>query len=372
MLMTFRLKTVILVCVMAAFSISAAIAQGTAKISPDKQVFNFGTIAEEKGPASHEFIITNTGDAPLIINRITASCGCTRPTWDKSPIAPGKSTSIKITYNPKGRPGPFYKTITIISNSDKKRFNLAIKGNVTPKPKEPKYEYLYSIGDLKLNKTNVLFSQIIRTETKGEKIHIKNTGKTSAVIQIGKHPNYLTINSRPDTILPGKTGEITLLFDAMAAKHIGRNYCKVPVEVRMAGHKSASGIINVAANIIDDFSKLTSEERKNAPEAKLSGSILDFGEINNGSNSVYGTVELTNQGKQDLHIYSVSSENELIKISGGKKTIKPGKTVIYKIKIKSKNMPEKLDALVNWVCDSPNNPVITLKVKAKKKVKKQV
>lgn len=370
MLMTFRLKTVILVYVMAVCTVSAAIAQGIAKISPDKQVFNFGTIAEEKGPASHEFIITNTGDAPLVINRITASCGCTRPSWDKSPIAPGKSTSIKITYNPQGRPGPFYKTITIISNSDKKRFNLAIKGNVTPKPKEPKYEYLYSIGDLKLHKTNVLFSKIIRTETKGEKIHIKNTGKTSAVVHIGKHPHYLTINSRPDTILPGKTGEITLLFDAMAAKHKGRKYCEIPVEVSMAGRKSASGIINVAANIIDDFSKLTSEERKNAPVAKLSGSILDFGEIKGETKSVYGTVELTNSGKQNLHIYSVSSENDLIKISGGKKTIKPGKTVIYKIKVKSKDMPEKFNASINWVCDSPDNPVITLKVLAKKKVEK--
>lgn len=356
-----------LACLLALCCVSETIAQGTAKISPDKQVFNFGTIAEENGPASHEFIITNTGDAPLVINRITASCGCTRPSWDKSPIAPGKSTSVKITYNPQGRPGPFYKTITIISNSDKKRFNLAIKGNVTPKPKEPKYEYLYSIGDLKLNKTNVLFSKITRTETKGDKIHVKNMGKTSAIVHIGKHPHYLTIDSRPDTILPGKTGEITLLFDAMSAKHKGRNSCEVPLEIRMAGHKSVSGSINVSANIIDDFSKLTSEERKNAPVAKLSGSILDFGKINSSkSGSVYGTVELTNCGKENLHVYSVTSENKFIKISGGKKTIKPGKTVIYKVKIKPKDMPEKLNALVNWVCDSPDNTVITLKVVARK------
>lgn len=44
-----------------------------------EKAYDFGTIAEQGGPVSHEFEFTNTGDAPLMILNATASCGCTRP-----------------------------------------------------------------------------------------------------------------------------------------------------------------------------------------------------------------------------------------------------------------------------------------------------
>ena len=112
-----------LVCTLI-LSANMAWSQGSAKIASEQLVFNFGTIAESDGMASHVFKVKNEGDAPLVITRITASCGCTRPEWSKEPIAPGQTADVKITYNPKGRPGPFYKTISIYSNGKKGSFNL--------------------------------------------------------------------------------------------------------------------------------------------------------------------------------------------------------------------------------------------------------
>lgn len=132
------------------FAISSISAQNNARISADELIYNFGTIGESDGLASHIFTIKNTGNGPLVITRITASCGCTQPEWTKEPIAPGKTGEVKVTYNPKGRPGPFYKTIAIYSNGKKGSFSLGIKGNVTPKEAQPILIYPYSIGDLKL------------------------------------------------------------------------------------------------------------------------------------------------------------------------------------------------------------------------------
>ena len=70
----------------AIISITTAWAQQGAQILSDELTYNFGTIAEADGFASHTFTIKNTGDAPLVITRVTASCGCTRPEWTKSPI----------------------------------------------------------------------------------------------------------------------------------------------------------------------------------------------------------------------------------------------------------------------------------------------
>ncbi len=104
--------------------------QKQAVISAKETIYDFGEINEADGKVSHTFVIDNTGDAPLVLTRVIASCGCTTPEWTKEPIAPGKSGDVKITYNPAGRPGVFAKTISIYSNGKKGSFILTIKGKV--------------------------------------------------------------------------------------------------------------------------------------------------------------------------------------------------------------------------------------------------
>lgn len=107
--------------------------------------FDFGTVAE--GPAAeHEFVFTNKGKEPLLINNVHASCGCTTPSWTKEPIMPGKTGSIKASYNTSGRPGSFTKTITVLSNSGSKV--LTIKGTVE---KAPETSVPYNTSMLKTN-----------------------------------------------------------------------------------------------------------------------------------------------------------------------------------------------------------------------------
>lgn len=106
---------------------------GEPGIKFDETIHDFGVIAEDGGPVSHTFEFTNSGDAPLLILRASASCGCTRPDYPKKPVQSGKKDKIKVTYNPKGRPGEFTKTITVKTNAKgKKKVTLKIKGTVKP------------------------------------------------------------------------------------------------------------------------------------------------------------------------------------------------------------------------------------------------
>ncbi len=92
---------------------------------------NFGTVPE--GPSvSYDFVFTNTTKQPIQLESVRASCGCTTPNWSKDPILPGKTSKITATYNTKGRPGNFYKTITVKSTAGQKV--LKIKGNVEKAP----------------------------------------------------------------------------------------------------------------------------------------------------------------------------------------------------------------------------------------------
>lgn len=108
--------------------------EGKARINFSESVYDFGTIAEEKGSVSHEFQFVNDGTGNLVIIDAKAECGCTRPSFPTSPIAPGKKGKIKVTYNPFGRPGSFTKDVTVRTNGDPKKLRLRIRGTVTPKP----------------------------------------------------------------------------------------------------------------------------------------------------------------------------------------------------------------------------------------------
>lgn len=107
-----------------------AFAQNQAVIAAEKATHDFGTIQEDNGTVTHTFKISNSGDAPLVVTRVIASCGCTTPEWTKEPIAPGKTGEVKITFDPKGRPGPFTKTISVYSNGKTGSFVLTIRGEV--------------------------------------------------------------------------------------------------------------------------------------------------------------------------------------------------------------------------------------------------
>ena len=348
-------------------------AQNGAQISADELTYNFGTIAEADGLASHTFEIKNTGDGPLVITRVTASCGCTQPEWTKEPVAPGKTGNVKVTYNPKGRPGPFYKTISIFSNGKKGSYTLAIKGNVTPKPLTPVLIYPYSIGDLKMQTKTVLYSSIRPDETLGEKISVKNEGKTTLTIHPGKVPHFLTVEVRPTQLAPDEVGEITLLLDAKATKRKGRVTTEIPLTIESIGQKEVSGGVHVAANIIDNFGKLSAAEKAQAPVAQLSGTLLDFGKLPEKGGfipliggKVTGTVEVTNTGKSPLIIHSLTCDDERVDISGGKREVKPGTTATFKISVRPREIKTKLEALVNIVCNDPNGPVRLIKVTAEK------
>lgn len=113
------------------------LAQGKAEIKFDTLAHNFGTFSEEKPVVTHTFTFTNVGDAPLVVHQAVASCGCTVPTYTQEPVLPGKTGTIKVTYNGTGRyPGHFRKSITLRTNATTEMVRLFIEGDMKAKEKK--------------------------------------------------------------------------------------------------------------------------------------------------------------------------------------------------------------------------------------------
>ncbi|RQO31072.1 hypothetical protein DBR32_10225 [Taibaiella sp. KBW10] len=95
----------------------------------DKDTFNFGTI-KDGDVVEHTYKFKNTGANPLIIDDVIATCGCTIPSYTKTPVPPGQNGEIKISFNSKGKAGNVDKAITVISNAEQDRIPLKFKALV--------------------------------------------------------------------------------------------------------------------------------------------------------------------------------------------------------------------------------------------------
>ncbi len=95
----------------------------------DAELINYGKIGlGSDGTRIFEF--TNVGDAPLIIENIKSSCGCTVAKKPEKPIMPGEKGKIEVSYDTK-RLGGFSKVITIFSNAKTEHKTVKIKGYIS-------------------------------------------------------------------------------------------------------------------------------------------------------------------------------------------------------------------------------------------------
>lgn len=99
-----------------------------AKITFEETTIDYGEV-DRGSDGVRTFRFTNTGDAPLVIEDIKSTCGCTIPKKPTGPIMPGASDIIEVKYDT-NRVGPIRRSISVYSNAEEPITTLNIRGNV--------------------------------------------------------------------------------------------------------------------------------------------------------------------------------------------------------------------------------------------------
>lgn len=79
------------------------------------------------------FRFLNTGDHPLVISAVDASCGCTVAEKPEQPILPGEQGVIKARFNSAGRTGANHKSVTVMANTPEAMHEVHFEVQVNPK-----------------------------------------------------------------------------------------------------------------------------------------------------------------------------------------------------------------------------------------------
>ena len=288
--------------------------------------YDFGQVKEEDGPVTTIFEFTNTGNAPLTLNSVKASCGCTATDYTKSPVEPGKSGYVKARYNVNGRPGKFTKTITVSSNATEASLRLTIKGEVIPRPAEPADKYPVKIGELGLSTRTLMYGDIKKGQRKNLTIDIANNSKEAMTVSLYTDDHAITSDTQPTKLEPGQAGNIVVNFNTDATKTWGTAEAEAYIIVNGKKDLDAAHKVDIRANIIEDFSNLTNEQKQNAPIIRVSQQTINLGDIPAGESKTV-RVDISNQGAADpLYIRRIINPSNELKVTPKATTIKSGKS----------------------------------------------
>jgi hypothetical protein len=345
--------------------------------SPEETSHDFGTIGENDGYAEYIFKFKNTGDAPLTVNRVLASCGCTRPEWTNTPVEPGQEGIIIITFNPQGRLGNFNKSATVYTNEDNgfKRHKLTIIGNVVEKPSDPFATYIDTIGGVGIEAKELIYKNFTPANTNRKAMYIKNYNTETVYFSWENVPEYISVNA-PESLKADWPGEISVIIDGTKTTgKRGRTKDSFKWIVKnQEGNVLGSENITATVNYTDDFSQLSPLQNANAPHLEIKNSQLAFENIKTGFLGLGGTASkdfiLTNTGKSDLILHSVSSDDNRVhlpELNG--KTIKAGESLTVKVNVRAKELlGSNIDNDIYVVCNDPKGPIRMIKVTTNKGV----
>ena len=354
------MKRILLLFCVAGFIVPLMSQTVQPKISFNETTHDFGKFKEADGKVTYKFEFVNTGGSDLLIQNVSASCGCTAPQWTREPVPPGGKGYVAATYNPAGRPGAFRKYITVISNSNPGSVRLTITGEVTPKPRTIEDDYRFAMGPLRLKSNHLAFGNVKNTQLSNKTLQIVNNSDSAINVSFERVPGHLKIKAVPQELKPGEKGMIEAYYNAPLRKDWGFVIDRMSIRVNGVSERNYSLV--VSANLEEDFSALSAEALANAPVVKVDDPEFRFGKIKQGERKEHVFV-LSNEGNSDLHIRKVKASCGCTAVQPEKKVIAPGESVNIKTVFNSAGKSGNQNKTITIITNDPKKSKLILWVK---------
>lgn len=336
--------------------------QMSAAIKWLETVHDFGAFKEEDGKVRCTFRFINTGDEAVSVRAARASCGCTAPSFTKTPIEKGDTATVTVTFNPAGRPGRFTKTVTmdIAGAGAGPRQVLTIKGVVIGSSATLRSRYPIEAGTVKLRTSQLPFGSVTKGKAKSAFLEVYNASNEPIVPSWEKLPSYIRVASATnDTIPPGEQS----IFTFMLTPQNTALYGIISDSTYLAVEGQQPLKIDLTAILEEDFSRLTPSQRQNAPVVKISDMSINYGVIQKDAGVVTRNFEISNIGKSDLLLRRVYTIDPGVEISTSTEKIKKNKSAIVSLTVDPSKLPsEFLNARIQVITNDPENPISIVRI----------
>jgi hypothetical protein len=322
----------------------------------------FGKVKEEKGPVETKFEFVNSGKGPLRIKNVLTSCGCTTPDWSKDVINPGERGFVKATFDPHNRPGNFSRTLTVLTNGSPDAVTLTVEGTVISEKSQMLAMFPDAIGNLRVTAKQVVIPAIAEDKTDTIWLGVYNTSRKNIIIRTVVTPFHMRTEAKNVLLLPDQGDNIMMTYNAAMIKDLGQHISKITLVTD--DDSVVNKEVTIKANIVQNFGKLTAEQKANPPVASVEKWEANVGELYVGESASF-TFQVANKGKSDLVIRKIYSACDCISAKAETTVIKKGKKGNVTVQLNTKGLHGNIDKTVNLIVNDPMLSIVTLHMKAK-------
>jgi hypothetical protein len=196
-----------------------ALAQGAKPRAVFKETtHDFGQV-KQGDVVSHEFVFKNEGNAPLVIEKVETTCGCTAALASEKTIGPGKEGRIKATFDTRGYSGRLARYVYLVSNdSESVRRELSLVAEIQVPPS----------ARIDVDRYNVDMGLVLEGETPSAKIVIKSAGERELKVELTHESVQFfsggKVLTSPLYLPVGESREVEMRFPAQAKTGVARDY----------------------------------------------------------------------------------------------------------------------------------------------------
>lgn len=345
------------------FTAYAAIVSAQARFTSNTENYDFGQI-EWKQPVTAQYIITNTGDKPLVLTHVEPDCACTMANWTQTPIAPGATGTINVTFDAEAL-GRFRKSVAIMTNAQPVVY-LYFSGQVVREIKDFTKTHPYQIGDLRVDKNELNFPDVQHGEQSVLRVGVVNLSKQPYEPVLMHLPSYLEMNVNPSVLQPGEKGSITLTLNSEKLGDWGLTQTSVYLS-RFSGDKvGEENEIPISVVLLPDLTNMTTSEKSNAPIIALSMKEIDMATTLLKKSKAKQDIIITNKGHSTLHISKLQVFHPAVGVSLKKNMLQPGESTRLRVTVQKKNIGNKHHKLrLLMITNDPVQPKVEINIKAK-------
>ncbi len=322
---------------------------------------NLGQIAW-KVPASIAYTITNTGDEPLVVTEVESECACTVADWTKVPIKPGEKGIINVRFDAETL-GHFQKSVSVYTNAQPYLTYLYFNGEVVWKVKDFTQSHPYQIGEIRIDKKKLEFSDVSSGEESVLYIDLVNLSEDSYEPILMHLPPYLQMSATPAVLQKGERGVIKLSLDSKGLTDLGLTQTSVYLSRHKGDTISEENEIPVSAILLPDFSALSDWEKSHAPQLRLSETEINLRAMSTKQSKSYRDITLTNIGKSPLQISKLQVFHPLMGVSLKKSLLQPGESTRLRVTLAKKEFDQKQDFRLLMITNDPSQPKIEINIK---------